>query len=78
MGFRASVAKWASEYPSLKGFVRNLPDGRVEIVVQGLEAEVQALLNRAAHGPSSAQVTQFEVKDEPLEAQLSHFSVQRQ
>ena len=43
------------------GWVRNLPDGRVEAVFEGPEADVQALVDWCHQGPPSARVTDVEV-----------------
>ena len=43
MGFRATVRGIASNYPVV-GFVRNLPDGTVEVVVTGAEASIEEFL----------------------------------
>jgi acylphosphatase len=43
VGFRATVRHLACGY-DVTGSVRNLPDGRVELVAEGSEAELQAFL----------------------------------
>lgn len=43
MGFRATCHSIAARR-DVGGFVRNLPDGRVELVVEGAPDEVQAVL----------------------------------
>lgn len=42
----------------LQGWVRNLHDGRVEVLAHGLEADIEALKTACANGPSSAVVDQ--------------------
>jgi acylphosphatase len=44
VGFRYSVKQIASGY-EVTGWVRNLPDGRVELTVQGDHAEIEAFLD---------------------------------
>ncbi len=44
VGFRATVCQIASRY-AVTGYVRNLPDGTVELVAEGPEAVVEALLS---------------------------------
>jgi acylphosphatase len=44
VGFRYSTREVACSY-EVTGFVRNLPDGRVELVAEGDEAELRAFLD---------------------------------
>lgn len=43
VGFRYTTRQIAGRY-EVTGFVRNLPDGRVELVAEGTEAELTAFL----------------------------------
>jgi acylphosphatase len=43
VGFRYTV-RWLAQRTGVTGFVKNLPDGRVQLVVEGPPAEVQLLL----------------------------------
>lgn len=61
--FRAECASRARK-AGLGGFVRNLPDGRVEAVFEGAPAEVDALVQWCQTGPRWAQVESVEVRDE--------------
>ena len=45
MGFRYTVRSLASRL-AVTGFVKNLSDGRVQLVVEGSPAEIQLLLNQ--------------------------------
>ena len=47
VGFRASVQEIAREF-QVTGFVQNLPDGRVELVVEGQPVEVSGFLKEIA------------------------------
>ena len=64
VAYRASTVYEAREH-GLTGWVRNLPDGSVELEAQGDAAEVDALLAWCAHGPPAARVTgvNVEVRD---------------
>jgi acylphosphatase len=44
VGFRYTTARMAANY-SVNGFVRNMMNGRVEIVVEGEKSEAQAFLD---------------------------------
>ena len=52
VGFRYTVRSLASRM-AVTGFVRNLPDGRVQLVVEGPPSEIEVLLEqvRAGNGP---------------------------
>ena len=44
VGFRFTVLACARPYPQLTGFVRNLPDGRVQLVAEGPREALDAFL----------------------------------
>jgi len=55
VGFRYSVRQWAARL-ALDGWVRNLPNGDVEVEALGDEAALQRLLAQLHHGPPGARV----------------------
>jgi acylphosphatase len=55
VGFRAWTYEAATEL-KLRGWVRNLTDHRVEIVAEGNERAVAALLERVKKGPPQSRV----------------------
>jgi acylphosphatase len=58
----------------LAGWVRNLPDGRVEAVFEGPRDVVDAMVDWCRQGPRGAQVTEVEVISEEPEG-LETFEV---
>lgn len=60
--FRSSAQEQATRL-GLTGWVRNLPDGRVEIEAQGEPDAAEALLEWSARGPSGARVDEVETSD---------------
>jgi acylphosphatase len=62
--FRASTRRRADEL-GVTGWVRNLPDGRVELAAEGPLEAVGALLDWAGNGPPQALVTSVDVVEEP-------------
>lgn len=64
--FRDSMRREA-ERLALAGWVRNLPDGRVEAVFEGDDEAVERLRAWCNRGPSGARVTGVEERDEPPE-----------
>jgi acylphosphatase len=57
------------------GWVKNLPDGRVEAVFQGGEAAVKALVNFCARGPKGASVTNVTTSWEPFKEEFDSFEI---
>ena len=72
VGFRYALADEARAR-SLGGWVRNRRDGSVEAVVVGPEAEVEAVIAWARHGPPAAHVTGVSI--EPAAEAASGFEV---
>jgi acylphosphatase len=59
VGFRWFVARHARAL-GLAGYARNLPDGRVEVVVSGPDEALPALERLLRAGPANAQVEGLE------------------
>jgi acylphosphatase len=73
--FRDSCRQMAERH-GVSGWVRNLPDGTVEAVFEGTEADVGRLVNWSRHGPRSAEVAVIRVRAESPEG-ISGFQVRR-
>ncbi|MFJ5886198.1 acylphosphatase [Kitasatospora cineracea] len=67
--FRDSCRRAAAE-AGVTGWVRNLPDGRVEAVFEGDPAPVERMVAWTGHGPSRAVVERVEVVEEQPEGLL--------
>lgn len=59
----------------LLGWVRNLPDGRVEVWAQGPDGAVDELEQWLWAGPQHARVTGVEAHDVPPDTNLQDFLV---
>ena len=59
----------------IRGWVRNLPDGRVEVYAVGPEADLRELLDWLHEGPPAAQVEGVEFEWGEGEAALSGFEI---
>ena len=64
VGFRAATAYEARRL-GVAGWVRNLPDGAVEVEARARAAAVDALVAWLAHGPSYAHVSGLDIDDSP-------------
>jgi acylphosphatase len=64
VGFRWFVARHARSL-GLSGYARNLPDGRVEVVVHGPETALPDLEELLRAGPANAVVDRVERFTEP-------------
>lgn len=62
--FRASTQTQANHI-GVSGWVRNLPDGRVEVIVCGPKAKVETLCEWLKKGPDRARVTEFFSEEMP-------------
>ncbi len=62
VSFRFHAHEHASRL-HLKGWVKNLHDGRVEMLVIGEEKDVQNMIKWAHHGPEAADVEKVDVSD---------------
>ncbi len=76
VGFRVSTSREAQKYPGLHGWVKNLPDSRVEALFSGPAAHVDAMVEWCKRGPRHATVTGIEVLNESVDPSLPTFSIE--
>lgn len=75
VGFRRFVEREAVRL-GLRGFARNLADGRVEVVAQGDAALLASLEEKLRRGPALAQVTDVAIEPLPDDAEtFTHFGI---
>jgi acylphosphatase len=65
--FFRDTCRATAEQHGVNGWVRNLPDGRVEAVFEGLDEQVSRLVEWSRQGPRAAVVEDIQVAAEPLE-----------
>ncbi len=63
VGFRMTTRRIARQY-AVTGYVRNLPDGQVELVVAGQADEIERFLGEVA-AKMSAYLEGHRIQDEP-------------
>ena len=72
--FRQS-AKVMAIKNNAKGWVRNLDDGRVEIVAQGETQDIDNLAHWCKTGPANSRVDEFELSEENISDEFENFEV---
>ena len=73
VGFRMfAAARAAAE--GIHGYARNLPDGRVEVLMEGDDEGVDRMELALRRGPSHAHVESFDVEDTPATHRATGFS----
>lgn len=68
--YRASAKAKADEL-GVKGFVQNMPDGKVYIEVEGAQEKLDMFKMWCSKGPPRAQVEQVEIKEGELKNFMS-------
>ncbi len=61
--FRAFVKEHA-ERNNVKGFIRNLEDGRIEVFLEGDPSDVNKMIKLCNEGPKHSQIRKVEMKPE--------------
>lgn len=74
--FRSSTKNTAEEL-GITGWVRNLPDGRVEAVFEGEKDSIDKMIEWCSKGPAYSQVADVEVMPEEYSGEFKGFMVRR-
>ncbi len=74
VGFRITVRHVARGY-DVTGTVRNLPDGRVELIAEGTRAELKAFLDGIAQSELSGFISKQHETWLPAQGNLRGFSI---
>ncbi len=72
--FRASTMDKAKEL-GLTGWVRNNPDGSVEVIAEGSRERVETLVAWSHEGPRHAVVNRVEIEWEPYADEYKEFTI---
>lgn len=75
VGFRWFVEREA-HILLLAGWVRNNPDGSVEVLAQGTREQLAGLHSRLREGPRAARVDHVDVSEADTVSGLSSFQIQ--
>lgn len=72
--FRAETQSQALRL-NLKGWVRNMSDGRVEILIEGDAADVDRMMAWCHKGPRLSKVEKVDHHDEPFQGTFDDFEI---
>jgi len=73
VGFRYTVRSLAKRHP-VKGYVKNMPDGTVELVMQGALSDIDGLLTDVTHHFRD-NITDCDRRTIDSDEEFSHFEV---
>ncbi|MBS3781079.1 MAG: acylphosphatase [Candidatus Thermoplasmatota archaeon] len=74
--FRANTRDKAQE-KGVKGWVKNLRDGRVEAIFEGPENRVDEVIEFCKNNQPHARVDDFEIKEEEPTGEFDSFRIKR-
>ncbi|MEX1198804.1 MAG: acylphosphatase [Pseudohongiellaceae bacterium] len=74
VSYRAWTAQQA-RVARIRGYVRNLDDGRVEAVIEGEPDMLRALVDVCYEGPPAARVEYIEVDEDSCEGPFNTFDI---
>lgn len=72
--FRQGMMETA-EKNNVLGWVRNLPDNKVEAILEGNDSNVDAVVEWARFGPAGAVVQELKVTEEKCIGEFSDFEI---
>ena len=72
--FRQSM-KETAEKNNVKGWVKNLPDKRVEAVLEGEDSNIDAVIDWSRFGPPGAMVEDLKILNENSSKELLDFEI---
>ena len=75
VGFRFTARQIAQQF-AVSGYVRNLPDGRVELVAEGEPEEIERLLSEI-QSAMRGYVTDVETRQLPATGEFGAFQIRR-
>ena len=67
--------KQAATRRGVTGWVRNLPDGRVEAIFEGYNVDVNEVIEWCHVGPAKAKVEDVDVRFEKYTGELANFTI---
>lgn len=75
VGYRYFAERWAMQL-GVRGYVKNLWDGNVEVYAIGDAVALEELKRQLAEGPRSARVAAIDESDEPVDTRYNRFMIE--
>ncbi|PLX67985.1 MAG: acylphosphatase [Denitrovibrio sp.] len=75
VGYRASVIRGVSMIAGVTGYVKNLPDGRLEIIAEGTETSLAEVIEVAKAGSGWSDVSDLDVNYSDAKGVFLDFTV---
>lgn len=72
VAYRFFAEKYANSL-GITGWIRNLPDGRVEVLAEGTGENIERFLDRLREGPRLARVDSLDVQREASTGEFQDF-----
>ncbi len=73
--FYRAFTRETAAFLGLRGWVRNLPDGNVEAVLEGDKKSIGKAIAKCYKGPPASRVTNIDIKWEEFTASYDTFSI---
>jgi len=74
VGFRYFTQRLASDL-GLEGFVKNMPDGTVQVEVEGDQDSIESFIKRLYEGPAASRVSKIDTEDLPSGGDYGGFEI---
>ena len=74
VGFRYTTESLAADFPEVRGYVRNLADGRVELVMEGADDQMDELV-KAIQKRMDGLIHKTAAETSPATGEFKQFSI---
>ena len=75
VGFRYSTRAFVSQFSEVKGYVKNVCEGQVEVLIQGRKEHIELILEWLRHGPSYCRIDEIKINPIPVSNELEYFTI---
>jgi acylphosphatase len=75
--FFRQFCKDKADFFSLKGYVRNVETGEVEVYVEGEQDNIEKFYQNIKQGPPHAQIREIKIEEKKWTGDLKEFSIMR-